>query len=78
MHQFLNIDIISFFRCLHLQLALSLKSEIYFLDLLHTNKHQCQLFRPSYIRFVLFLKPLISYFTILKAFYWLLYSNNDP
>ena len=43
MHQFLNIDIISIFRCLHLQLALSLKSEIYFLDLLHTNKHQCQL-----------------------------------
>ena len=43
MHQFLNIDIISFFRCLHLQLALSLKSEIYFLDLLHTNKHQCKL-----------------------------------
>ena len=43
MHQFLNIDIISIFRYLHLHLALSLKSEIYILDLLHTNKHQCQL-----------------------------------
>ena len=71
MHQFLNIDIISIFRCLHLQLALSLKSEIYFLDLLHTNKHQCQFLDRVILDLYIFKAFNISFYNfkgILLAF----------